>query len=269
MKKTFLILGLIMSGAVVFAQQAVIREVSGTVEVKASGASAYTAANPGDRVAEDTVVSTGFKSTALIEAESVVVIVRPLTKLTLTEIRSAMGEETLNVNLAAGRVHLDVSPPAGTRASVGVSSPTATASVRGTEFEMDTRRVVVVEGRVDFSGRRGGLVIVDGGHDSSVLTDGRASNPQGSIIAGFRPTLPVGYDRYSASGGGSGPAGFYVPANTPSTPSQPGSPSTPSQPGSPSGPSGPSSGPSGPSGPPGTTPGTGNDGGGGITVDYW
>jgi len=244
-----------------FAQQAVIREVSGAVEVKASGASSFVTANVGDRLAEDTVISTGFKSSALIEAGATLIAVRPLTRLTLTEIRSSMGNETLNVNLQAGRVRVDVNPPAGTRTSVDVSSPSATASVRGTGFEMDLRGIVVVEGRVDFSGKRGSPVIVDAGYDSSVLTDGRASNPQGNIIAGFRPSLPVNHDRYSAPSSG-GPSGFHVPANTPNTPSRPGGPSGPIQPGGPSGPSG----PNGPS----TQPGTGSDGDmGGMFFDGW
>ena len=244
-----------------FAQQAVIREVSGTVEVKASGASSYVAANAGDRIAEDTLISTGFKSTALIEAGSTLIAVRPLTRLSLTEIRTTIGNETLNVNLASGRVRVDVNPPAGTRASMGVSSPTATASVRGTGFEMDLRRIIVVEGRVSYNGSRGGLVIVDASYDSSVLTDGRASNPQGNIVAGFRPSLPVGYDQYSASGSG-GSFGFYIPVSSPDSPSQPGEPSGPGSPGSPGGTG---SGPGSPNG-----PGTGSDGDvGGIFIDGW
>ena len=71
----------------------------------------------GDQVSEDTVVSTGFKSTALIEVGSALLAVRPLTRLTLTEISASAGNETLNVNLAAGRVRVDLNPPAGS--SVG------------------------------------------------------------------------------------------------------------------------------------------------------
>ena len=210
MKKMIAVFILIMSGAIAFAQQAVIRDVSGTVELKASGASSYVAANIGDSVSENTMISTGFKSTALIEAGSTLIAVRPLTRLTLMEIRSTIGSEILNLNLASGRVRVDVNPPAGTRASMGVSSPTATASVRGTSFEMDLRRIIVVEGRVDYSGKRGGLVVVDAGYDSSVLMDGKVSSPYGNILSGYRPSPPVGYDPFSASSSAGGPTALYV-----------------------------------------------------------
>jgi hypothetical protein len=71
---------------------------------------------------EDTVVSTGFKSTALIEVGSTVITVRPLTRLTLTEIRASSESESLNVNLQSGRIRVDVNPPAGAKASMAVAA---------------------------------------------------------------------------------------------------------------------------------------------------
>ena len=210
MKKTVVVFVLVLMVMSVYAQQAVIRELSGTVELKASGASSYVPANNGDQVAEDTLISTGFKSSAIIEVGSVLIAVRPLTRLSLAEISSTIGTETLHANLAAGRVRVDVNPPAGTRASMSVTSPSATASVRGTSFEMDLRRIIVVEGRVDYSGKRGGLVVVDAGYDSSVLLDGKVSSPYGNILSGYRPSPPVGYDPLSASTSGGGPAALYV-----------------------------------------------------------
>ena len=149
----------------VFAQSGVIREISGTVELKPANAAAFVAAKVGDQVAQDTVVSTGFKSTALIEVGSSVLALRPLTRLTLKEISASSEAEALNVNLQAGRVRVDVNPPAGSKASVSVSSPNATASVRGTSFDMDTRSVSVAVGVVDFSGSGTGGVDVGIGID--------------------------------------------------------------------------------------------------------
>ena len=261
MKKYLFVAVWLVMVAMVFAQQAVIRDLSGTVELKASGASSYVPANTGDSVSEDTLISTGFKSTALIEAGSTLIAVRPLTRLTLTEIRTAIGTETLNVNMAAGRVKVDVNPPAGTRASVGVSSPTATASVRGTSFEMDLRRIIVVEGRVDYSGKRGGLVVVDAGYDSSVLIDGKVSSPYGNILSGYRPSPPVGYDPFSASSSAGGFTSLYVASKD-------------TQPGEYDGGDGGSAG-GGSSGGGGTSSGTSGSGGGGdgdvggVIVDSW
>ena len=71
-------------------------------------------------------------------------------RLTLTEVQASGGEEKLNVNLHAGRVRVDVNPPAGAKASMSVSSPNATASVRGTSFFSDTRNLQVEQGTVLF-----------------------------------------------------------------------------------------------------------------------
>ena len=68
MKRALLITILIMfCGAGMFAQQAgEITELSGTVELKAAGQADFVPAKIGDRVTRDTIVSTGFRSTALI-----------------------------------------------------------------------------------------------------------------------------------------------------------------------------------------------------------
>jgi hypothetical protein len=167
------------------------------VELKAAGAQAYTVARPGDQVRQDTVISTGFKSTALVEVGSALITVRPLTRLTLTEISASSGAETLNVNLQAGRVRVDVNPPAGTRASMAVSSPIATASVRGTSFEFDTRNLHVNHGTVSFQGNRGVAMPVFAGATSRVETDGKAADPIIVRTEVYQPPAPVGTDSSS------------------------------------------------------------------------
>ena len=173
------------------AQTGLIRELSGTVEIK-NGAS-FVPANVGDQVREDTVISTGFKSTALVEIGSTNLVVRPLTRLTLTEIRATAGTETLNVNLHAGRVRVDINPPAGSRAAMAVTSPSATASVRGTSFEFDTRNLYVQSGNVIFKGTRSLGTPIRAGSSSTVGTAGIAINPVefGPIVV-LRPQLPPG-----------------------------------------------------------------------------
>jgi hypothetical protein len=264
MKKIIQAIFLLFAGIGVFAQSGVIKELSGTVELKPSGASSFVAANSGDLVREDTLISTGFKSTALVELGSAIIVVRPLTRLTLTEIRSTSGTETLNVNLQAGRVRVDVNPPAGLRASMTVQSPSATASVRGTSFELDVKGIYVLEGVVSYQGIRGSPVNVYAGLDSAILKDGPAANPHLYKIAGYPPSAPVGYDPTSSSSSPSGITAFYTPAANPD-PVNPGGPGEPGSPGP-----GPGPGP-GPDPGPGPGPGpSGSDGDiGGIIVDSW
>ena len=208
MKKTLLIILLILLGMSVSAQNAergsgIIRELSGTVELKPRGASSYVSAKAGDQVNQDTVISTGFKSSALVAVGSTLITVRPLTRLTLTEISAASGTETLNVNLQAGRVRVDVNPPAGTRAAMTVSSPIATASVRGTSFDFDTRNLYVNHGKVSFKGNKGSPMLIGAGGSSKVEEDGKAADPIRVSIADLMPPAPVGAE---SSGGTSGEA---------------------------------------------------------------
>lgn len=147
---TIFVIVIFLCGVPLFAQNGEIREISGTVELKRAGETAFVAARAGDPVARNTVVSTGFRSSALIQVGSSLITVRPLTRLSLAEISSSAGTETINVSLQTGRVRVDVKPPAGTRTAMEVRGPSATASVRGTSFEFDTHSLTVLEGNVAF-----------------------------------------------------------------------------------------------------------------------
>jgi len=246
-----------------FAQTGVIRELSGTVELKNAGQANFTVAKVGDRVNQDTVISTSLKSNALIEVGSTIISVRPLTRLTLTEIQASGGVETLNVNLQAGRVRVDVNPPAGTKTSMTVSSPNTTASVRGTSFFFDTRNLQVEQGTVLFKGNRGYTIQTRAGLSTLVEADSRASAPQYSGVYQSSSSSMVGLDpssRDTAVSGVTLPDSSTTPLAPPPTtppitpptpppppvtppttpPTTPTEPSEPSNPGSPSGPSGPS-----------------------------
>jgi len=198
MKRMMVAVFLMVTGLGAFAQNGtqngMIREISGTVELKNPGAVNYVPAKNGDTVSQKTVISTGFKSTALVQVGNALLTVRPLTRLTLTEITASSGTETLNVNLQTGRVRVDVNPPAGTRASMSVSSPSATASVRGTSFEFDTRNLYVNHGVVNFKGSRGAGTLVSAGFSSQIKENGRAATPIEVNNRNLRPSAPVGSD---------------------------------------------------------------------------
>jgi len=181
------------------AQNAVIRELTGTVEVSRGGA--FVPARVGDQLGENTVISTGFRSSALIEVESAMLAVRALTHLTLTEIRASYGSETLNMNLQAGRVRVELNPPPGVRASLSLISPMAVASVRGTSFEFDTRGINVEEGAVNFRGNRRQEYVVHGGTVSIVGNNRMALDPIILGRSGLSPSQPAGTSPGSLGGG--------------------------------------------------------------------
>jgi hypothetical protein len=182
----------LVCASLVFGQNGVIKEFSGTVELKRAGQSTFVPAKAGDAVEKDTVVSTSFKSTALITVGNTVITVRPLTSLTLKEITASMESETLNLSLQTGKVRVDVKPPAGSRVNTTVSTPTATASVRGTSFEIDTMSISVLEGTVAYKGKKGAVMFVSAGSSSLIREDDKAVYPLEKAAAELMPPLPSG-----------------------------------------------------------------------------
>jgi hypothetical protein len=198
-----------------FCQNGVIRELTGDVELKRSGSSVFVSASAGDAVSSNTVVSTGFRSTAIIAIGSSLITVRPLTRLTLAEIQSVENTENVNVSLQAGRVRVEVKPPAGTRTNLNVQSPSATASVRGTTFEMDTQNLDGIEGKILLSGASGAGVLVTGGNSSSSNSDGTVSNPAINAEQSTQVQQPAGSDNNASSTGQSNKGEFVIDVKYP------------------------------------------------------
>lgn len=205
MKTIFICLLAVMTAAAAFCQTGTIRELTGEVELKTAGSANFVAARPGSQVAQDTIVSTGFRSTAIIVVGSNIISVRPLTRLTLAEITRSSGAEDLNINLQAGRVRVEVKPPAGARASATVRSPSATASVRGTIFEMDTVNLNVYEGKVLFKGNDELNVPVFKGSSSSIALDGSSQDPVSIAESELMPPEPVGMGEAGEAANSSSP----------------------------------------------------------------
>jgi len=254
-----------LAGLCVFAQHGVIERIAGTVEIKQPGESSFKNASSGDTLYKETVIATGFKSLAVIKIGSTTITARPLTHLTLTEIQAlseaetvninlqagrirvdvkpsvgtkarmtvnsptatasvrgtrtlteiqALSEaETVNINLQAGRIRVDVKPPVGTKARTTINSPTATASVRGTSFEFDTDNLFVNEGTVSFNGSRGQNILVSAGGTSRVGQTGQVTIPRDERNASLLPPSPIGTNAEDAPVPGSAPTEVYFSIN--------------------------------------------------------
>jgi hypothetical protein len=197
--KAIVVSMLLFSGMILYAQnpRTVIEEVRGTVEIKAPGSSVWETARPGRELTRDTQISTGFKSTALIRLGNSTLSVRPLTRLSLGEIQAAADAERVDVQLSAGRIRANVTPPADRPVNFTVRSPSATASVRGTVFEFDTQNLTVDEGSVQFSGADNTAVYVQAGQSSAPdPVSGKAAAPA-ETIAAQAPSLPAGVEDMS------------------------------------------------------------------------
>lgn len=135
-KKSLLVLLLASSAlAFSFADTATVISVSGKVEVNRNNAWVPLAKNT--EVREGEVISTGFKSEALIKYKDSVMKLGPLTRITLEKLTSSDSRENVAVYLNTGSVRSTVNHAENKRTSYTVRNPIAVASVRGTDFEMD------------------------------------------------------------------------------------------------------------------------------------
>jgi hypothetical protein len=217
MKKAWLgmmLLGLfLLGGGMATAQEAVIRKISGNVEVKAPGGG-WVSAEVGRKLERSAQISTGFKSGALLAVGNSTITVRPLTRLTVEELTVSEGNELIDLNLRVGRVRAEVVPPPGRKTEFTVRSPMATASVRGTSFEFDGMRLNVEEGRVYISGQGSGGSYVGAGHGVNADTEGgKIAGAGESVREELALPFPAGVDNPPAvkavpSLGGEIEAGF-------------------------------------------------------------
>ena len=174
---------LLCTASFIFAQKpvAVVREMTGTVELKKAGRTEWTAAKPGDTIEESTIISTGFRSTAILSVGNSSVVVRALTRLSLETLMNRDTNEVINLGLATGRIRATVNPPAGAKTDFTIRTPSATASVRGTVFEVDPVNIQVHEGSVRYVPAAALLsqpVAVNAGQESRVdASTGQTLNP--------------------------------------------------------------------------------------------
>jgi hypothetical protein len=194
--KLTVVLALVFLAAGLYGQEAgevVVRELAGTVEAKVPGSQVWEPVRRGQRLPLDALISTGFRSTAVIVLGSSTLTVRPLTRLSVAALFRGQGGERVDLALRTGRMRVEVKPPAGTNVDFTVRGPSITASVRGTVFDIDTLNLQVSEGTVEFAGAAGAPVLVDAGGTSYMDEGtGRTVSPIETASAGLRPELPPG-----------------------------------------------------------------------------
>jgi hypothetical protein len=142
------------------------------------------------------MISTGFRSGAVITIGNSTLSVQPLTRLSLEELVRVEGSERAAINLRAGRVRAEVNPPAGTKIDFTVRSPIATASVRGTILEFDGMVLKVDEGRVRLAGGDGAGTYVAAGHEAKTdVETGRTVGAAEQAREELTLPAPAGADR--------------------------------------------------------------------------
>lgn len=189
MKKMFLIVLLLLAAGAVFAQeQAILREYSGKVEVLPPGKNWEPAAR-NLVIARGATISTGFNSYATLDLGTSKVQVKPLTRMTLSELVRKEGEVTTTLDLRVGRVRAKVEKAEGLQHNFTLKSPVSTAAVRGTEFEYDSVTVKVIEGLVGFYNSVNQGKSVGAGEESSVTGTAAPTGAEEALIATTTTTI--------------------------------------------------------------------------------
>jgi hypothetical protein len=144
-----LAIGIVAGTLPLMALDGQIVTVTGKVEAQdASGT--WKAAKSGDPITAGTMISTGFKSEATVKLGASILTVKPLTRMTLTQLVEKEDTVNTDVYLEVGNVKAEVNSLNNKKNGFTVKSPVATASVRGTVFEIGDN-LVVIEGNVAFS----------------------------------------------------------------------------------------------------------------------
>ena len=151
MKKTIttLMLLLIFTIPIFAGIQAVVKETKGKVEIKLPFKN-WQRARKGMIVPKNAVISTGFRSSAVISMGKSILQVRQLTRLKLEELIEKKGTVSTSLYLRIGKIRATVKSSRGVRQNFKLKSPVSTAAVRGTDFDYDGIRLQVYEGVVQF-----------------------------------------------------------------------------------------------------------------------
>jgi hypothetical protein len=190
-KLPVLIISLMLAASGLFAQtQAVVKQLSGKVEIKGPGATAWVPAKVGQQLAKGSFISTGFNSTAVLALGASVLSVKPLTRMQLEELIAREGTVSTSLFLQVGKVNAAVKVAEGVKQDFTVKSPVSTAAVRGTDFEFDGLTVKVINGLVYFSNNLGQRRGVAQGEQSSTTgaappTGGDQENQDATAVAPY------------------------------------------------------------------------------------
>ena len=136
MKKTCLLVFFAVLIIPAFTLDAVVVSVLGKAEVQTS--KGWQPMKTGAKLTAGTLVSTGFKSQAVLSIGKSTVTVQPLSRLTIEQLTERADSDVSKIYLDAGSIKADIKAAENKRVGFTVKSPVATASVRGTSGTIDS-----------------------------------------------------------------------------------------------------------------------------------
>jgi hypothetical protein len=124
-----------------FALDGQVVAVSGKAEYQDASGN-WKTLKAGDPLTAGTMVSTGFKSEATVKLGASILTIKPLTRMTLTQLIEKEDTVTTELYLEVGNVKAEVNSLNSKKNGFTVKSPVATASVRGTVFEIGDELII-------------------------------------------------------------------------------------------------------------------------------
>lgn len=168
---------LVLAAVSAFGQEnAVVRQVTGKVEMQAASG-AWRPVKEGDRIPLGAVISTSFRSEAVLDIGTASVVVKQLTRIRLDELARRDDVLETKLHLRVGRVRAEIKSEEGLRNDFQLRSPVSTAAVRGTEFDFDGVNLKVLAGFMALANAYNQTTQVAAGEITS--TDGFTVPPAG------------------------------------------------------------------------------------------
>ena len=148
-----------------------VKQVKGIVEIR-EGQTGWIKAEKGMKLPPGTLISTGFKSNAVIELDNSEIFLKPLTRVRIDELSKSGNTVKTNLNLKLGRIKADVKSSKGLKHDFTLKTPVSTAAVRGTVFTAGVNSLDVDSGSISYSNKIGQIITVLSGNSSKMGSTG-------------------------------------------------------------------------------------------------
>ena len=155
-----------------------IDAIEGEAEVCPFQEKDWVAAVKGMKLTEGAKISTGFKSqVVLLFADNSTVVVKSLTQLTVSRFIKEGDKVTTDLKIRVGAVRVKVTENQPAKTDMKISTPNATASVRGTEIEeVKASRhfgdsIAIDSGKVEFRNKERAITVKGGESTNQNLTN--------------------------------------------------------------------------------------------------
>lgn len=157
----------VFAGFSASALEAKFVSIEGKVEILEGGM--WIPVEEGDIIQErGAVISTGFKSNAVVSVKGTNFTLGPLTRITIENMVAMENKDSTQIYIDSGSLKANVSSSDGRKVGFKVRSAVATASVRGTEFKVTSSgRLSVTQGLVSFGGPEASSAEVAKSEDNS------------------------------------------------------------------------------------------------------